>query len=61
MTRKSEGVFAAEALEESVRQTVATIRQVEGFELIPHMIRLLTEGQPLPLDRLAAASEWFHR
>lgn len=58
MTWKSERVFGAEALEESVRQTVAIIQRVEGFELFPHLWRLLAEGQPLPLDRLAAASGW---
>ena len=58
MTWKSERVFGADALEESVRQTVAIIRRVEGFELFPHLWRLLAEGQRLPLDRLAAASGW---
>ncbi len=58
MTKKSEKVFGAEALEEAVRQGVATIRRIEGFELFPHLCRLLAEGQPLPLDRLAAAGGW---
>ncbi len=39
-----------------MRQSVATIRRVEGFELFPHMWRLLADGRPVPLDRLAAAS-----
>jgi alkylmercury lyase len=30
----------------------------EGFQLIPHLTRLLAEGQPVTLDRLAAAAAW---
>jgi alkylmercury lyase len=39
-----------------VEQTTALIHQVEGEELLPHAIRLLADGQPLPLERLAAAA-----
>jgi len=56
--RKSEKVIGGEVLEEAVRRTVAVIRRTEGFELLPHLARLLAEGQPLSLDRLAAASGW---
>jgi alkylmercury lyase len=37
-------------------QTTALIYQVEGQELLPHAIRLLADGQPVPLERLAAAA-----
>jgi alkylmercury lyase len=30
----------------------------EGFQLIPHITRLLAEGHPVTLDRLAAAAAW---
>ncbi len=58
MIQKSERVYDAEALEAAVRQGVATIQRVEGFELFPYMWRLLAAGQPVPLDRLAEASGW---
>jgi hypothetical protein len=58
MIQRSERVHGAEALAEAVRQTVATIRRTEGFELLPHLCRLLAEGRPLPLDRLAAVAGW---
>lgn len=32
--------------------------QMPGFELIPHVVRLLAVGEPLSLDRLAAESSW---
>lgn len=32
--------------------------QLAGFELIPHIVRLLAEGEPVTLDQLAAASSW---
>ncbi len=47
-----------ESLEQAVRQTVATIRQIEGYELFPHMWRLLAEGAPVPVDRVAVAVGW---
>lgn len=34
-------------------------KQFEGFELIPHIERLLAEGQPVELERLASASGWL--
>jgi alkylmercury lyase len=39
-----------------VEQTTDLIRRVEGQELLPHAIRLLSEGEPVALDRLASAS-----
>jgi hypothetical protein len=48
----------AESLEQAVRQTVATIRQIKGYELFPHIWRLLGEGAPVPVERLAAAVGW---
>jgi alkylmercury lyase len=39
-----------------VDQTTALIRNVEGHELIPHMVRLLADGEPVPLEQLADAS-----
>lgn len=32
--------------------------QHEWFPLVPHIVRLLAEGQPVALDRLAAAAGW---
>lgn len=32
--------------------------QFPGFELMPHLMRLLAEGQPVPLERLAATASW---
>jgi alkylmercury lyase len=39
-----------------VEQTTDLIRRVEGQELLPHAIRLLAGGEPVALERLAAAS-----
>jgi alkylmercury lyase len=39
-----------------VERTVALIRRVEGHELLPHAIRLLSEGEPVAIERLAATS-----
>jgi alkylmercury lyase len=39
-----------------VEQTAALIHRVEGQELLPHAIRLLADGEPVPLERLAAAA-----
>ncbi len=58
MIQKSEGVNDVKVLDEAVRHGVATIQRVEGFELFPYMWRLLAEGRPVPLDRLAGASGW---
>jgi hypothetical protein len=41
-----------------VEQTTAMIGRVEGQELIPHAIRLLADGEPVELPRLAAAVGW---
>jgi alkylmercury lyase len=40
-----------------VDQTTALIRDVQGYELIPHAIRLLSEGEPVELEQLAAVSD----
>jgi hypothetical protein len=39
-----------------VDETTALIREVESQELIPHAIRLLSEGEPVSVERLATAS-----
>lgn len=39
-----------------VERTVELIRKVEGQELLPHAIRLLSDGEPVEVERLAAAS-----
>jgi Helix-turn-helix domain of alkylmercury lyase len=39
-----------------VEQTTALIGRVEGTELLPHAIRLLSDGEPVALERLAAAA-----
>jgi alkylmercury lyase len=39
-----------------VEQTTALIGRVEGQELLPHAIRLLSDGEPVALDRLAEAA-----
>ena len=39
-----------------VEETTSLICDVEGQKLIPHVIRLLAEGDPVDIDRLAAAS-----
>jgi alkylmercury lyase len=41
-----------------VEQTAALIGRIEGQELIPHAIRLLAGGEPVALERLAAAAGW---
>jgi len=56
--KESGTTVGAESLEQAVRQTVATIRQIKGYELFPHMWRLLGEGAPVPVDRLAEAVGW---
>lgn len=56
--QKSGTTAGAESLEQAVRQTVATIRHIEGHELIPHMCRLLGAGSPVTVDRLARAVRW---
>jgi alkylmercury lyase len=39
-----------------VQRTTDLIRDVEGQELLPHAIRLLSVGEPVTLERLAAAA-----
>lgn len=41
-----------------IDQTTALLGHVEGHELLAHAIRLLSEGEPVALDRLAAAAGW---
>ncbi len=41
-----------------VERTTALIDQVEGWELAPHAFRLLSDGEPVALERLAAAAGW---
>jgi hypothetical protein len=36
-----------------VEQTTALIGHVEGQELLPHAIRLLSDGDPVALEQLA--------
>jgi alkylmercury lyase len=41
-----------------VKQTTALIGQVEGQELLPHAVLLLSEGAPVALEQLADAAAW---
>jgi alkylmercury lyase len=41
-----------------VEQTTALIGRVEGQELLPHALRLLSDGEPVALEQLAAAAGW---
>jgi alkylmercury lyase len=41
-----------------IEQTAALIDRVEGRELVPHAVRLLSEGEPVALAQLAAAAGW---
>jgi alkylmercury lyase len=41
-----------------VEQSIALIGRVEAQELLPHALRLLSEGEPVALERLAAAAGW---
>jgi alkylmercury lyase len=41
-----------------VQRTTAMIDQIRGHDLLPHAIRLLAEGEPVALERLAAAIGW---
>jgi alkylmercury lyase len=41
-----------------VAQTTDLIERVEATELLPHAIRLLSDGEPVALERLAAAAGW---
>jgi len=41
-----------------VDQTTDLIGRVEGQELLPHAIRLLSDGEPVALGQLAAAAGW---
>ena len=39
-----------------VEQSIALMGRLEGQELLPHAIRLLADGEPVPPERLAAAA-----
>ena len=41
-----------------IERTMAMIDQVRGRQLLPYAIRLLADGEPATLERLAAASGW---
>jgi alkylmercury lyase len=41
-----------------VEETTALIGRVEGQELLPHAIRLLSDGEPVALEQLAEAAGW---
>lgn len=41
---------------DDVNRSLTTVKQVEGFELFPALVNLLAEGQPVAIDRLAAAA-----
>jgi alkylmercury lyase len=41
-----------------VEQSTALIGRVEGRDLFPHAVRLLADGEPVALERLAAAAGW---
>jgi alkylmercury lyase len=41
-----------------VERTTTLIRGVDAQELLPHAIRLLAEGEPATLERLAASIGW---
>lgn len=41
-----------------VQRSTAVIGQVEGLQLAPHAIRLLSDGEPVALEQLAAAAGW---
>ena len=41
-----------------VEQSIDLMGRIEGQELLPHAIRLLADGEPVPPERLAAAAGW---
>ncbi len=41
---------------EYIQRSTAIIDRIEGLELVPHAMRLLAEGEPAPLEALAAAA-----
>jgi alkylmercury lyase len=41
-----------------IEQTTELIDRVEGRELLPHAVRLLSEGEPVALAQLATAAGW---
>ena len=41
-----------------VERSMSLIGRVSGLELAPHAVRLLAEGEPVEIERLAAASGW---
>jgi alkylmercury lyase len=42
-----------------VEQTTALMGRVEGQELLPYAIRLLSDGEPVALEQLAHAATWL--
>jgi alkylmercury lyase len=43
-----------------VERTTTLIRGVDAQQLLPYAIRLLSEGEPVALERLAAVVGWSH-
>lgn len=43
---------------DEVNRSLTTVKQMEGFGLFPPLVNLLAEGQPVAIDRLAAAASW---
>jgi alkylmercury lyase len=41
-----------------VERTTTLIRGVDGHELLPHAVRLLSQGEPVTLEQLAAVAGW---
>lgn len=46
---------------DDVNRSLITVKQVDRFELFPPLVNLLAEGQPVAIDRLAAAASWSVR
>jgi len=43
---------------DAVRRTVNMVRAMEGSKLLPVLVRLLAEGEPVAVGRLAAEGGW---
>jgi hypothetical protein len=41
---------------EYIERSTTIINQIEGLELVPHAMRLLADGEPVAIERLAAAA-----
>lgn len=41
---------------EYIERSTTIINEIEGLELVPHAMRLLTGGEPVAIERLAAAA-----